>query len=570
MLAALVAAAIAGHLVWLAADSGPDHPDAYAYLAGLLRFQESFPWNGPGEAWAALGEASHGGRPPLYQLVTLPFLAVFGRTQDAAVAVNLAFLAVLAAAVFGLGRRLGGPWAGVAAAALALGYPPLVHLPRGYLPHYAAAAMVAVALLLVVKMVDERSPRAALALGVACGAGLLIHPAFAWVAALPVAAGAAWTLRDPLVLRGLLPGVALGAALAVPWYATWGRRLIELQARIVSPEATALRGYRYRPTGLPEIEPSAAWYALGAPAALSWPLAVALATGAALCLAKRPRMSGPLLLALAGGYAALALQTRLWWLYGALLLPPAAAVTAGGLATLRPRWLARTAMAATGAVAALSFLWVSWGAAGGSGILARAAALAGARDPGAVPCRLHRVFCAAPPIVTAPPVDEVLARVLADPACAAPRPCKLLVVADPTMSRTLFELRRQLGWPDRALDVRSTRQMASGVPFPFRSLLTADYVVHQDRLYPDPPPRGREYLAAASRLLRAPPPPFAAAHEEVAAFPGPDGAPVRLLHRIRRPSRAEIEAVVEAIELPAAAEVQGREMIERRRPADGR
>jgi hypothetical protein len=135
------------------------------------------------------------------------------------------------------------------------------------------------------------------------------------------------------------------------------------------------------------------------------------------------------------------------------------------------------------------------------------------------------------------------------------------VVADTTMSKPLFELRRQLGWPDRELRVRSTRQMASGAPFPFRSLLAADYIVHHDRDYPDPPPRGREYLAAASRLLRSPPPPFAAAHEEVARHPEPAGAPVRLLRRIRRPSTTEVEATVAAVDLPGGAKGQGYELL---------
>ncbi len=93
-LALLIAGACWVQLDWIRADrSFSPAPDSYVYLSRLLAYLDGP--DGDGAPGVALGELSFRGRPPLYQLLTVPFLAVFGRSEDAATAVNLPFLALL-------------------------------------------------------------------------------------------------------------------------------------------------------------------------------------------------------------------------------------------------------------------------------------------------------------------------------------------------------------------------------------------------------------------------------------------------------------------------------------------
>ena len=105
-LAAIVAGVSAANVWWIRRDAAPwPHPrDPYVYLANTLRFVDELGAQGWSDPGGALTRLSFEGRPPLYQLLSVPFVLVGGRSEDAALLVNVLLVVVLLACVYGIGR----------------------------------------------------------------------------------------------------------------------------------------------------------------------------------------------------------------------------------------------------------------------------------------------------------------------------------------------------------------------------------------------------------------------------------------------------------------------------------
>lgn len=180
--AVFVTALLAINLAWLLADTSLlTMTDSYGYLYRLLRFVDTFDPSAPSKLWQALGDLSAWGRPPFYQLITVPFVLLFGRYEDAALAVDLLFLAVLAVGAYGAGSLAGGFRAGLLTSFLACTYPPIVHLHRTYSAYVAVPSMVALAIWALIGLVKTRSVGTAWFLSLALALGLLIHPSFSYI-----------------------------------------------------------------------------------------------------------------------------------------------------------------------------------------------------------------------------------------------------------------------------------------------------------------------------------------------------------------------------------------------------
>ncbi len=124
----LIGSAAALQVFWSWTDEAPTpHGDSYAYLKNLLRFLDQL---GSRDLIASLRGLSVLGRPPLYQLLTAPFILLLGRSEAAALSVNVVFIALLGVATYNLGRLARNQTAGLLAAFLVLTYPPVVHLSR--------------------------------------------------------------------------------------------------------------------------------------------------------------------------------------------------------------------------------------------------------------------------------------------------------------------------------------------------------------------------------------------------------------------------------------------------------
>jgi tetratricopeptide (TPR) repeat protein len=562
------------HLRWIAGDRAPmPFGDCYIYLKKLWHFAENLP--GIGGLWEALGGLSHGGRPPLYQLATVPLALLWGRSEAAALAVNVVFFAVLLVSTYGLARAVAGSETagsatGLLAALLVVTYPPVVQLSRIYLPHFAVPAMVALALWLSALVVRTRSPRVAWGLGAAVAAGLFVHPYFAYAAALPVAAAVLWAvflevplrrpaalagtwawlrarLGDRLVTRGLLPAMLLAGVPFVLWYGTWGREALDSMRRLGSAELADYRGFAARGIGFAEVEPSFWWYAETSAGALSNVLAAAALAGLVAAQVRRRLFGRALAASLLVAYAVYGSAPLRGWIYFAAALPLAAVLSAVWIGGLRRRWLRRALAAAVVMAGLFDFVYVTWGPPWGRPL----AAALGAPDPGGGTCGTRRdtvALCPSPAVTDAVPWGEVLRTLLEDPACSAEKPCVVMAVGRYLKASKMGYQAALAGVEDRLRAIGpSTKRM--GKPYRLESLLDSDYLLYQDAAVPAA--ASYSYDQATVRFLRAPPPEFAEAHVEVATFdvPASLGADARLVRRVQPLTAREAEASIDALEL---------------------
>jgi hypothetical protein len=120
-------------------------------------------------------------RPPLFGLSMALMYQPFGLSRDVAVMVNAVYLVLLVLACYGIGRRLGGKWLGLLAAAL-VSLIPLVFAMSRY-PYFefslTAFTMLSIYLMLATERFEKRSY--SVLLGVSLGLGLLVkrtYPVF--------------------------------------------------------------------------------------------------------------------------------------------------------------------------------------------------------------------------------------------------------------------------------------------------------------------------------------------------------------------------------------------------------
>jgi tetratricopeptide (TPR) repeat protein len=160
--------------------------------------------------------AASAGQPPLYYLASAPLTGLFGRGPDAATLVNLLWLALLIAGVFGITRRLfpgaaksrSGKidlqlhWPGLAAAALVTLYPAVTVALRVYGPALAAAGLAALAVWLLLASDGLQRRGYAIGFGLVLIAGLLTSSIFWAVVLGPLILAAAQALRTPRPGRG--------------------------------------------------------------------------------------------------------------------------------------------------------------------------------------------------------------------------------------------------------------------------------------------------------------------------------------------------------------------------------
>jgi tetratricopeptide (TPR) repeat protein len=167
--------------------------------------------------------AASAGQPPLYYLASAPLTGLFGRGPDAATLVNLFWLALLIAGVFGITRRLfpspetGRPgkfnlhWPGLAAATLVTLYPAVTVALRVYSPALAAAGLAALAVWLLVASDGLQRRGQAVGFGLVLIAGLLTSSIFWAVVLGPLILAAGQALRTPRPARSSRHGPSRNA-----------------------------------------------------------------------------------------------------------------------------------------------------------------------------------------------------------------------------------------------------------------------------------------------------------------------------------------------------------------------
>lgn len=579
-----IAAVVAVQAYWIVRDVHPLlHGDSYAYLGNLHEFLTHVDLAAPADAWQRLGRLTHGGRPPLYQLLTTPFVLLAPRSEDAPVFVNLVLVALLMLSTYAAGTATLDGRAGLLSALLVATYGPVFRISRQYLPYLGLVTASAVALWLLVLVVRDRSIRAAWGLGAASAAGVLIHPRYLHVMALPIvvlcvytwlrpnaAADGAKTRRrllgslgDRFFLLGLLPAGVFAVLAAAGWYLTWGRRAIELGGTLQSGWLAQFRGYERVTIGYSDVPATFAWYARTSPAALSSVLVLLMVVGLVAALVRSRRPTAVHVVVLVIGYVVHGVDRTLNWSYAAALLPAGAIVTAVWLVELRRPWLRRALVLSCLVVVAFHVAVMTWDLPPwGRSVLGVLQLPMETADPP----RNALGPAAARTVFHDWPVAELIDAVARDLAASGRRDALVMVVRDARLegARLAYYLRRD----HPALEVRAASEgmAAWGNPYNLGALLWADYV-----LFPTRPSGGVEtlYPEASVRFLTSPPARFRDSHAVLLEVEIRGGSPVKLLKRTAPLTAAEAEEALAALELPDKYKSAG-EVVARLKAAEKR
>jgi len=570
-LASLIILSSITNLVWLVQDDRPlPAGDDYAYLSSALAFFDRHGFWGVTDPSALRGLGLLG-RPPLYQLLSMPFLALFGRSEDAAVAVNLLFLALLILSTYGIAQVAKNSKAGLLAAAVVASYPPVIHLSRRYLPHLAVAAFAGLSLWLMMLLLRDRSVKVAWLFGISIGLGLLCHPSALWIVPVPAAVCAVYLvffdvspkcpsnlkqtpswlmrkLRDRFVSLGLVPGALTAFGLACSWYLTQGRKLLEFYQLRMRPDLQEYRGFATWAEGFMGVEPGFWWYAETALHTISYFFSALLIVGLVVAIAMRRATTSFLVVTLVISYYVLSQQTSLSWRFFVAVLPVAAALTGIAVVQIPARLVRGGLTVVCVAVAVFNVSLLTWGVRPWSRPIA--AALGAPLASGTCVRRDPYALCSTPPRVEPEtwPMRPIVQAILDDPNCQGGRYCALMLLRGGGMWLGKFRYYLQRDWPRARLLLSNPGVSNEGGPYRFEALLKSDYLLYQN--ISDPSSYGDLHEAATVRFLQTPPPSFAKAHEAVTTVGFPDGSEGKLVKRIRPLSMEEAQESIAALDLP--------------------
>ncbi len=588
-LGAIIAAFSFINLLWLHQDhSSMPRGDCYVYLTKLLQFVDGFSTYSQLGIWPLLDSLSPGGRPPLYQILTVPFVFLFGRSEDAALSVNFLFLTILMVSTYNIGRIAISGQAGLLAAFLVASYPPVAGLSRIYLPHFATPACVALSLWLLLALLHQRSAKGAWLFGASLGFGLLVHPSFAYTMAVPTAIFGVYMLlfqshpthpvdlrntpgwlmaklRDPFATHGLLPGAVIAAIFALPWWLTKGLELYDMMIRLTSPELAGFTGIPSRHTGFPLTPPSFWWYAQTTPGVISNILSFFLIVGLIYTTIRRRLSTSLLVITLISSYAILSRPKELHaWMYSATLLPIAACITAAWIAEVRQKWLSGILTAICIAVGVFNYSVVTWGIYSWNRPLAIAL---GSPLQDMLTCKnqFSLALCPAPARVEYWPFAEIAKIPLNDANCRQRQPCRLMVVSNQIGSRPhRFAHYLTKSRHSGALTITHAGTRVGGWQYDLGALFESEYLIYSDYDFPK-----KTYNGATAKFLQSPPATFAEAHQTVADFKYPN-ANAYLLKRIAPLTANEAATSIASLDLPGKYKTKKYLILSRLYAAEGR
>lgn len=558
------------NLIWIIQDTRPQ-PLIDPYARKTLEFVDGLKIQGLSNLPQLVNNLGVGPRPPLYQLLAVPSVLVFGRSADSILLVNIFFLIVLLLSTYGIGKLAGNGKVGLLAVLLVATYPPIANLIKIARPHSILPACAALSLWLLLLLLDTRSPRIAWLLGLSIGFGVLVHPNLLYFIAFPsIGVGLyillfqsepalptgiknfpTWILdkaRDPLVLKGLLTGCVIAVAIILPWYGANYSRFLNL----LQHSAGHWSKIRY---GFNNVPASFWWYALTIPGAISYLFTGLLAVSLVVNIIRKQAYPRLLAVFFVIMYAAIASRKgALAWMNAAPLLPVAAVLSAlllveinnSSLSSRFPDSLKRLWRFFAGflliffiGAAIYIFSVITWGIPPGYNSVIRAL---GAPLDTAGYWRMTVAFCPNPPRKEDWRMSDILQTILNDWG-SRKRECSLAVVSTSgenfNQSTLKFHLVRD--FPGATLKIESLERWDG---HPRLNWLTADYLVNIPQL-------GRgSYSKKVVTFLEAPPTAFSQAHRKLASFCLPNNWTAILIKRTRPLSLVEAATSIKALDIP--------------------
>ena len=221
MVCGLVAVVTALNVRWRTIETRPPHWDMGHHLANSLIYLNGFSFSHLLRFFQA-----YLFYPPLVYWVADVFYAVLGNeSMWVAILSNAVWLAILALATYGIGRRLWTPRVGWLSVVFVLGAPVIVSTSKEFMLDLPLTAISALALYLLIRADGFSSRRYSLLFGVCCGFAMLVKWTFPLVIALPAIHAAATALSQIRLRRvftpvlNLLGAAALTVAVCGVWYA---------------------------------------------------------------------------------------------------------------------------------------------------------------------------------------------------------------------------------------------------------------------------------------------------------------------------------------------------------------
>jgi len=211
-------------LWWLHLDRMPPAWDDSWYLANSLTLYDALVTRGVlgfiGQFYSVLGFKA-----PLIAALPAPFYLLGGRNWHLAYLVNIGAMLLLFWSVYSIGRRVANRSSTGLLAVAVVGTMPLLYgLAGWYLVEYTLTALVAAALWLLLLSRNLEDRGRTFALGIVCGAGLLLKVSFPVFVAVPIAIALYRSTRRVAALVFLaVPCVAI----ALPWYTLHWRATLD-------------------------------------------------------------------------------------------------------------------------------------------------------------------------------------------------------------------------------------------------------------------------------------------------------------------------------------------------------
>jgi len=225
LVAGVYAAMVVIAAAWLAVDRTPPEWDHANHLERVVHCAEDLARR---DVRTIVERSSF--YPPLVPCAAAVLYRLAPSDVAAAQAVVLAFLGLGMAAVYALGRQLAGGTEGVVAAVVFGCAPFVVFSSLRFQLDLPLAAMVALALVVLLRTEGLARPGWSLVAGLVFGVGMLTKPPFAAYLVVPVVAILSRGDRgNKLVKAGLM--IAIASLIALPWY---GPRLFGLLPQIAS------------------------------------------------------------------------------------------------------------------------------------------------------------------------------------------------------------------------------------------------------------------------------------------------------------------------------------------------
>lgn len=548
------------NLSWMARDTAPwPVIDSYTEAEQTLEVIERGLPSSPAEAEKCPKTLTDGGRPPLYQILAIPEVLLFGSSEDAFASVNLLLLAILLLATFHLTLELTrSPAAGALAVTILGCFPPLIRLVPMFRLHFGGITFGAVAVWLLLRTCRSHRVRDAWLAGISTAAAVLMHPVAVWVVSLPMVttwlATFHWSwnkTRDTqegnfrsrlrrcccnrTVILGLFPAGFLAVTLVAGWFLTLGHPLLRFAARLRQDWLFSFRGMNEVSWPPHQSAKGGFWYLVNAPTAISSPLLIALAAAVIGILWKGSGRQRILVVWLLAAYALIGRLGTLCWKYGAYGLPLAAAIIAiGSTIPSRRRW--RVLGASIVVIVSLVNLGITiQGQPRLSGPLGRYWGARSWRSAQLGP---------RPPRDGHWPFAEVVSKLLSE----HPHLPRTEVFVGPAPLAPPFGFARARFWPTGQIRFRQAGAPYWGQGFQMERLLRSHWIIETRPLT-----RWKRsqciYQRAVAFFLQSPPAEFVSSHRREERFDLPTGGWLVLLHRTSPLTLAEIDSSMAALDL---------------------